>query len=151
MTAMRAIVYSKYGGPEVLELADVDRPVAGDAEVLVRVRAASLNALDMHFTTGTPYVMRVSAGLRVPKRHIPGVDLAGTIDAVGGNVTSFQPGDEVFGSASGTCAEYAVASVESVVPKPAGVTFEQAATVPTAAVTALQALRDVARVEPGQK
>ncbi len=130
---------------------DIDRPVAGDGEVLVRVEAASLNALDWHFTTGTPYVMRLTAGLRAPKRQTLGVDVAGTVEAVGGNVTAFKPGDEVFGVGSGSCAEYVVASADRIVHKPAELSFEQAAAVPTAAVTALQALRDRGKVEPGHK
>ena len=135
----------------MLALEDVDRPVAGDDQVLVRVKAASLNALDWHFTTGTPYVMRLTAGLRAPKRQTLGVDVAGTVEAVGRNVTTFQPGDEVFGVGSGSCAEYVVASADRIVHKPAEVTFEQAAAMPTAAVTALQALRDRGQLEPGQK
>jgi NADPH:quinone reductase-like Zn-dependent oxidoreductase len=148
---MKAVAHQKYGTPEVLALRDVDRPVAGDDQVLVRVEAASLNALDWHFTTGTPYVMRLTGGLRAPKRQTLGVDVAGTVEAVGRNVTTFQPGDEVFGIGSGSCAEYVVASADRIVHKPAEISFEQAAAVPTAAVTALQALRDRGQIAPGQK
>ena len=148
---MRAIVHRKYGTPEVLALQDIDRPVPGGDDVLVRVSAASLNALDWHFTTGTPYVMRLTGGLRGPKRQTLGVDMAGTVEAVGRNVTTFQPGDEVFGVGSGSCAEYVVASANRIVHKPAELSFVQAAAVPTAAVTALQALRDHGKVGSGQK
>lgn len=151
VNSMKAIVHHRYGTPDVLALEDVDRPVAGDDQVLVRVTAASLNALDWHFTTGTPYLMRLTSGLRAPKRQTLGVDVAGTVEAVGANVTTFQPGDEVFGIGSGSCAEYVVVSAMRIVHKPAELSFEQAAAVPTAAVTALQALRDRGQVEAGQK
>ncbi len=146
---MRAIVYERYGGPAVLALRDVEEPTPGEGEVLVRVRAASLNALDWHFTTGTPYVMRAMSGIRRPKRNIPGVDLAGTIVSVGPGVHHLSPGDEVFGSAIGSCAELAVAPAARVVPKPSAVTFEQAAATPVAAITALQGLTEHGGVEPG--
>ncbi len=146
---MRAIVYERYGTPEVLSIRDVDRPEPGDDEVLVRVHAASLNALDWHYLTGTPYFMRLTAGLRRPKRTIPGVDVAGTVEAVGADVTTVRPGDEVFGVAVGSCAEFAVASVDRIARRPAGSTFEQAAAVPVAAITALQGLRDVGKVAAG--
>ena len=148
---MKAIVYRKYGTPDVLSLHDVDRPVVGDDEVQVRVHAASLNPLDWHYMTGTPYLMRLMVGLRKPKRNILGVDLAGTVEAVGGNVTRFKPGDEVFGVAAGSCAEFVAAREDRIVHKPAGLTFEQAAAVPVAALTALQGLRDHGKVEAGQK
>jgi NADPH:quinone reductase-like Zn-dependent oxidoreductase len=148
---MKAIVYDRYGGPEVLELRDIERPVPGADEVLVRVHAASLNALDWHFTTGTPYFMRLMVGLRRPKRHTPGVDVAGTVEAVGRDVTTFELGDEVFGSGVGSCAEFVVAAENRLAPKPQNMTFEQAAAVPVAAITALQGLREYGKVEPGQK
>lgn len=148
---MKAIVYRKYGTPDVLSLQDVDPPVVGDDEVLVRVHAASLNPLDWHFTTGTPYFMRLMVGLRRPKRNIPGVDLAGTVESVGGNVARFKPGDEVFGFGAGSCAEFAAAREDRIARKPIDLTFAQAAAVPIAAVTALQGLRDHGKVRAGQK
>ncbi len=148
---MRAIVYRKYGTPDVLSLQVVDQPVVGEDEVLVRVHAASLNPLDWHYMTGTPYLMRLMVGLRKPKRNIPGVDLAGTVESVGGSVTRFKPGDEVFGTAAGSCAEFAVAGEDQLVHKPAALSFEQAAAVPVAALTALQGLRDHGKAEAGQK
>jgi NADPH:quinone reductase-like Zn-dependent oxidoreductase len=148
---MKAIVYRKYGTPDVLSLQDVDPPVVGDDEVLVRVHAASLNPLDWHFTTGTPYLMRLMVGLRTPKRNIPGVDLAGTVESVGSNVARLKPGDEVFGFGVGSCAEFVAAREDRIAHKPADLTFEQAAAVPVAAVTALQGLRDHGKVEAGQK
>jgi NADPH:quinone reductase-like Zn-dependent oxidoreductase len=153
---MKAIRYHRYGGPDVLELQDVDAPEAGDGEVLVRVRAASVNPLDWHFMRGAPYLVRAMAGLSRPKPSATrlGADMAGSVEAVGQNVTGFQPGDEVFGGLEerGTLAEYISVHADAVVlPKPAGLTFGQAAAVPVAAFTALQALRDHGRVQPGQK
>jgi NADPH:quinone reductase-like Zn-dependent oxidoreductase len=153
---MKAIRYHRYGGPDVLELQDVDAPEAGDGEVLVRVRAASVNPLDWHFMRGAPYLVRAMAGLSRPKPSATrlGADMAGSVEAVGQNVTGFQPGDEVFGGLEerGTLAEYISVRADAVVlPKPAGLTFGQAAAVPVAAFTALQALRDHGRVQPGQK
>ncbi len=106
---MKAIVHYEYGSPDVLELREIDRPVVGDDQVLVRVHAASVNPADWHLMTGTPWVARLQAGLRKPKRNTVGHDVAGTVEAVGANVTRFQPGDEVFGEAGGTYAEYASA------------------------------------------
>ena len=153
---MKAVRYHRYGGPDVLELQEVDTPAAGDGEVLVRIRAASVNPLDWHFMRGAPYLVRAMAGLSRPKPSASrlGADMAGTVEAVGQNVTGFQPGDEVFGGLEerGTLAEYISVRADAVVlQKPAGLTFEQAAAVPVAAFTALQALRDKGRVQSGQK
>ncbi len=148
---MKAIAQYAYGGPEVLQLKDVDKPVAADGEVLVRVRAASVNPLDWHFMRGEPLVMRISSGLRKPKQISAGVDFAGTVEAVGGSVKQFKPGDAVFGGRSGAFAEYmSVPEDKQIVLKPANITFEEAAAVPIAAITALQALRDGGHVQSGQ-
>jgi NADPH:quinone reductase-like Zn-dependent oxidoreductase len=147
---MKAIVYRRYGSPDVLELQDVAKPIPGDDQVLVRVMAVSVNPLDWHFLRGIPYFVRFTSGLRTPKRNIPGVDVAGRVDAVGRNVTRFKPGDEVFGEKSRGCAEYVVAGVDLMVPKPVHLTYEQAAAIPAAGVTALQALVDKGRVRAGQ-
>ena len=148
---MKAVVQEEYGSPEVLELRDIDKPVAGDDEVLVRVRAASVNPPDWAGVHGVPYVARLAFGLRRPKLGVRGTDLAGTVEAVGRNVARLRAGDEVFGAGSGTFAEYAVAPAEHLVTKPANVTFEQAAAVPMAGLTALQALRDAGSIAPGLK
>ena len=153
---MKAVRYHRYGGPDVLELQEVAMPAAGDGELLVRVRAASVNPLDWHFMRGAPYLVRAMAGLSRPKPSASrlGADMAGSVEAVGQDVTGFQPGDEVFGGLEerGTLAEYISVRADAVVlQKPAGLTFEQAAAVPVAAFTALQALRDKGRVQPGQK
>jgi NADPH:quinone reductase-like Zn-dependent oxidoreductase len=145
---MQAVVYSCYGGPEVLELATVAKPVPGDDEVLVRVHAASVNPLDWHYMRGSPYIMRLMAGIGRPKDRSMGVDFAGTVEAVGPGVTRFRPGDEVFGGAGGAFAEYVVAGADrGIAHKPANVSFAEAAAVPVAGVTALQALRDSAQVQ----
>jgi len=146
---MKAIVQDRYGPPEVLELRDVDAPSVKDNEVLVRIRAASVNPLDWYQVTGTPYITRIGA-LRRPKQPIPGVDLAGQVEAVGNNVTAFQVGDEVYGMRSGAFAEYVTADEARLARKPANLTYEQAAAVPTAGVTALQGLRDKGLIRPGQ-
>lgn len=149
---MRAIVQDTYGGVDTLQLRQVATPVPGDDEVLVAVRAASAHLGDWHLMTGLPYLIRVMGyGLRAPKARVRGTDFAGLVETVGANVTDFQPGDEVFGVADGTFAEYAVAGPNRIAPKPASLTFEQAAAVPTSAVTALQALRDRGRIVPGQQ
>jgi len=149
---MKAIVRERYGSPDVLELKDVERPVLDDDSVLVRVRAASINAYDWHMMRGSPSLVRMVAGLRKPKSSAMGVDVAGEVEAVGKNVTRFRAGDEVFGSRSGSLAEYVRGTEESfLVPKPAGLTLEQAAAVPMAATTALQGLRDKGQIKPGQK
>ena len=150
--AMKAIVQDKYGSPDdVLELQDIDKPVAKDDEVLVRVRAAAVHPGDWMVTTGRPYIIRIGTGLRKPRKRVPGFDVAGHVEAVGKNVTEFQPGDEVFGKGNGTCAEYVSVSEDALALKPANLTFDQAAAVPISAFTALQALRDKGQIQPGQK
>ncbi len=148
---MKAIVYRRYGSPDVLELKDVETPAIGADELLVRVRAASVNPLDWHLMRGRPYFLRTQAGLHRPTRSVLGTDLAGRVEAVGKDVTTFKPGDEVFGARDGSFAELARARPRNLVPKPPNLTFEQAAAVPVAAVTALQGLRDKGKVQPGQK
>ncbi len=149
---MEAIVYRNYGSPDVLKYEEIEKPIPADNELLVRVRAASVNPLDCHYMRGTPYVVRMQAGLRKPKVTRLGVDFAGTIEAVGRNVTQFKPSDEVFGGRTGALAEYVcVREDRAVVLKPANLTFEQAASVPIAAITALQGLRDKGKIQPGQK
>ena len=150
---MKAVVYTDYGSPDVLEIRDIKKPVPNDDQVLVKVRAASVNPLDWHFMEGTPYIMRaMGVGLRKPKDPRLGVDMAGQVEAVGKNVTQFKPGDEVFGGKTGAFAEYVCARADrAIVLKPANMTFEQAASVPIAAITALQGLRDKGKVQPGQK
>src|SRR5215208_3559745 len=151
-TPMKAVVYCEYGSPEVVRLADVEKPVPGDDQVLVRVRAAAVNPLDWHFMRGTPYVGRLGMGLRKPKNTHLGVDYAGVVEAVGKNVTGFKPGDEVFGGRNGAFAQYVAARADrAIVHKPANLTFEQAAAIPVAGITALQALRDQGGIRPGQK
>jgi NADPH:quinone reductase-like Zn-dependent oxidoreductase len=151
---VKAAVHSRYGPPSVVQIKDVDNPVPKDDEILISVRAASVNPLDWHAMRGTPYIIRLMRGLRKPKDSRLGVDVAGQVEAVGRNVTRFKPGDEVFGTCRGAFAGYACASVISrsaLVLKPKNVTFEQAAAVPVAALTALQSLRDKGRIQPGQK
>jgi NADPH:quinone reductase-like Zn-dependent oxidoreductase len=148
---MKAIVYCDYGSPAVLKLENIEKPAPADDQILVRVRAASVNPLDWHYIRGTPYVMRMEAGLRKPKVIRLGVDFAGTVEAIGRNVKQFRPGDDVFGGRTGAFAEYVSVREDRAVLKPANLTFEQAASVPVAAVTALQGLRDKGRVQPGQK
>jgi NADPH:quinone reductase-like Zn-dependent oxidoreductase len=148
---MKAIVQDRYGPPDVLALRDVDQPIPAGNEVLVRVRAASVNARDWHLMRGDPYVARPSFGLRRPRVKIRGTDFAGRVEAVGPDVQRFRPGDEVFGEADGAFAEYVCAPDGVAEPKPANLTFEQAAAVPLAGNTALMGVRDVARVEPGQQ
>jgi NADPH:quinone reductase-like Zn-dependent oxidoreductase len=149
---MKAIIHNRYGSPDVLELQEIEKPEVTDDEVLVRVRAASVNPADWYGMTGTPYVGRVEMGLRKPKSDRVGVDFAGTVEAVGKDVTQFRPGDEVFGGRTGAFAEYvAVREDRAVVLKPANVTFDQAASVPIAAITALQGLRDKGHIQTGHK
>jgi NADPH:quinone reductase-like Zn-dependent oxidoreductase len=149
---MKAITYHRYGAPEVLEFQEVDEPVVGDDEVLVRVRAASANPRDWHFMRGLPAFMRLQFGLRQPKHSGLGSDIAGQVEAVGANVTRFRPGDEVYADVvMGGFAELASVPEAFLAPKPANLTFEQAAAVPLAALTALQGLRDHGRVQPGQQ
>jgi NADPH:quinone reductase-like Zn-dependent oxidoreductase len=149
---MKAIVQDEYGSPDVLELRDIDKPEIADDEVLVRVRAAGVDRGVWHVMTGLPYPIRLAGyGLRAPKSPVPGADVAGVVEAVGNDVTRFQPGDEVFGIGKGSYAEYARAREDKLAPKPANLTFEQAAAVAISGLTALQGLRDHGRVEPGQK
>ncbi len=149
---MKAIVSEEYGGPEVLELRDVDAPALHPDGVLVRVRASSVNPYDWHVMRGLPYLVRLTEGRSRPKQPIRGVDVAGVVEAVGENVTAFRPGDEVFGAKAGALAEYVcVGPKNGLAAKPAGLTFEQAAAIPLAGVTALQALRDKGRLEAGQR
>jgi NADPH:quinone reductase-like Zn-dependent oxidoreductase len=151
---MKAIVQTVYGAPDVLELRDIDRPAVTDDGVLVRVRAAAVNPLDWHLMRGSPYVARLSFGLFKPKSKDQGmgVDFAGTVESVGKAVTGFRPGDDVFGGRSAAFAEYlCVPEDRAVVHKPANLTFEEAAAVPVAAVTALQGLRDRGHIQAGQK
>ena len=148
---MKAIMINAYGTPDVLELKEVAAPAIKEDEVLVRVHAASLNAGDLFALRGSPWPIRLSVGLPKPKNYILGCDVAGHVAAVGNRVTRFKPGDEVFGAGSGTLAEYAHVAEDKLAPKPANLTFEQAAAVPTAAVSALMGLRDVGKIQSGQK
>ncbi len=148
---MQAIVQDRYGPPDVLELREVDRPALRDREVLVRVRAAAVHPGDLFFLEGVPYVFRLGYGLRRPRKRVPGFDLAGVVEATGAGVTELGPGDEVFGEGKGTCAELAAASADALAPKPAGLTFEEAAAVPVSGVTALRGIRDAGQVRPGQR
>src|SRR5437667_9318179 len=149
---MKAVVYCNYGVPN-LKFQEIEKPTPADDQLLIKVRAASVNPLDWHFIEGTPYFMRVmGVGLRKPKDTRLGVDFAGTVEAVGENVTKFKPGDDVFGGRDGAFAEYVcVREARAVALKPANITFEQAASVPIAGVTALQGLRDKGKVQPGKK
>lgn len=149
---MKAIVYEQYGAPDVLELREVDRPAPAAGEALVRVLAVAVNPGDWDLLRGLPYVLRLSWGLRRPRNRILGLAVAGRIEAIGSGVAEVQPGDDVLAEVGwGGFAEYVRVPVKALALKPAGMTFEQAATVPVAGVTALQALRDVGRVQPGQR
>ena len=148
---MKAIVQTGYGSPDFIELKEIDKPVVEENDVLVRVHAASLAAGDYFAMRGKPYLVRFSAGWPKPKDYVPGYDVAGLVEAVGQNVTQFKPGDEVYGDCQGACAEYVCGAEDKFVPKPANLTFEQAAAVPTSAVAALHGLRDAGKVQPGQK
>jgi NADPH:quinone reductase-like Zn-dependent oxidoreductase len=150
---VKAIVQDRYGSPDVLRLEDVDQPVPGDRDVLVRVHAASVNARDWHFMRGDPYLARLSGGMGVrrPSPRVRGTDFAGRVEAVGRAVTRLRPGDAVFGEFPEAFAEYDCAPEDVVEPKPANLTFEQAAAIPLAANTALVGLRDDARLQPGQR
>src|SRR5438067_13600446 len=152
---MQAIVYGNFGSPDVLSLEEIERPSAGDDEVLIKVRAAAVNPVDLLFR-GTSYMVRIMTGLRKPKDTRLGVDVAGQVEAVGRNVTQFKLGDAVFGTCKGAFAEYVCTSESALVVKPDNVTFEQAASVPIAAITALQGLRlgglgNKGHIQPGQK
>jgi NADPH:quinone reductase-like Zn-dependent oxidoreductase len=148
---MRAIIQHGYGPPDTLHVRDIDRPAIGATEVLVRVHAASLHIGDCFGVRGVPLPMRLVSGLLRPKRAVPGTDFAGRVEAVGADVTIFKVGDEVFGACQGACAEYARAGENQLAPKPANLTFEEAAAVPTSGVAALHGLRDAGRLRPGQK
>lgn len=150
---MKAIVRDRYGPPDVLELREVDRPQPGEGEVLVQVRAASVNPYDWHFLRGEPYFMRAQAGLRKPKMAVLGADIAGVVEEVGPNVSGYGPGDEIFceDDSGGGFAEFATVGKDLLAQKPANLSFEHAAAVPLAGLTALQALRDHGRLEAGQR
>jgi NADPH:quinone reductase-like Zn-dependent oxidoreductase len=153
---MKAVVYVKYGAPDVLRCAEVDKPTPGNDQVLIKVRAASVNPLDWKLMKGGPFIVRILLGLGKPKVKRPGVDVAGQVEAVGRNVTQFKPGDHVFGTCVGAFAEYAISESalgmkSALVIKPENVTFEQAASAPVAALTALQGLRDKGRIQRGHE
>jgi NADPH:quinone reductase-like Zn-dependent oxidoreductase len=149
---MFAITQETYGSTDVLELREIDKPGPGDDEVLVRVKAAGVDRGVWHVMAGLPYPIRLAGyGLRKPKNRVPGMDVAGVVEAIGNNVTRFQPGDEVFGIGKGAFAEYTRVSEHKLAPKPANLTFEQAAVVPVSGMTALQGVRDHGRVQQGQK
>lgn len=147
---MKAIVQNAYGSPETLQLQEIDKPEVKETEIRVRVRAAALNAGDYFSMRGSPWIVRLMVGFPKPKNYILGWDVAGHVDEVGRNVKRFHPGDTVFGSCQGALAEYACAAEEQFAIKPTNLTFEQAAAVPTAALTALQGLRDAGKVQAGQ-
>jgi len=148
---MKAIVQNAYGSPDVLKLKEVNQPVAKEIEVLVRVKAAALNAGDIFSMRGSPWLARFSVGFPKPKDYILGWDMAGSVQAIGNKVTRFQPGDEVFAACSSTLAEYVCIAEDNLAMKPTNLTFEQAAAVPTAAITALQGLRDAGKLRAGQR
>jgi NADPH:quinone reductase-like Zn-dependent oxidoreductase len=148
---MKAICHDRYGAPDVLRLEEVAQPVPADNEVLVRVRAAAINARDWHTMRGDPYLARLSFGLRTPKERIRGTDFAGEVEAVGTKVTGFRPGDEVYGEAPAAFAEYVSVPEDVVGLKPVNLSFEQAAAIPLAGNTALMGLRDLARTRPGRR
>ena len=148
---MRAIINPRYGAPELLRLREIARPVVNDAGVLVRVHAAALHVGDCFGVRGAPFAMRLVSGLFTPKYGVPGFDLAGRVEAVGDKVKGFRPGDEVFGASQGTCAEYVSAGQDRLALKPSNLSFEEAAALPTSALAALHALRDTAKVQPGQR
>ena len=147
---MKAIVYTGYGSADVLQCVEVEKPVPADNEVLIKVRAASINAPDWRFMSGRPFALRLMVGLRKPKMR-PGNDFAGKVEAVGKNVTQFKPGDDVFGVCRGAFAEYACTTEARLVAKPDNVTFEQAAATPVCGLTALQGFRDKGHLQPGQR
>jgi NADPH:quinone reductase-like Zn-dependent oxidoreductase len=147
---MKAIVYDRYGPPDVLQYREIETPIPADSQVLIRVHASSANPYDWHFIRGTPSFIRLFTGLRTPKSRRLGADVAGVVEAVGPDVTSFKPGDAVFGTAAGSFAEYVCASGSRLALKPEGLSWEQAASVPIAGITALQGLRDKGKVQPDQ-
>jgi NADPH:quinone reductase-like Zn-dependent oxidoreductase len=148
---MKAAIYTSYGPPDVVRISDVEKPVPKDDEVLIKVRATSVNPLDWRLMKGEPFILRLFFGLRKPRSGRPGIDVAGEVEAVGSNVTQFKPGDEVFGACRGAFAEYACTAQSKLVMKPGNVTFEQAASVNVAGLTALQGLRDHGKIQPGSK
>lgn len=149
---MKALTQDRYGTADVLELRDIERPIPREGQVLVRVVAAGMDRGAWHFMAGEPYLMRLLGfGFRAPSVAVPGTNFAGVIEAVGPGVSEYQPGDEVYGATRGTFAEYAVASIEKVAPKPPQLSFEQAAVLPYPTFVALQALRDHGHVQPGQR
>jgi len=148
---MKAIVYTKYGPPAVLQFREVAKPVPTDGQILVKIYAASANPLDWHLMRASPFLARLAGGLRKPKDPRLGADFAGRVEAVGANVAQFQPGDEVFGASTGAFAEYICVAESEVALKPANLSFEQAAAVPVAATTALQGLRDTGQIHTGQR
>ncbi len=148
---MRAIVQDAYGSPDVFRLARISTPDVADNQVLVRVHAAGMDRGTWHLMAGRPYLLRLAFGFRKPKNPVPGLDLAGTVVAVGSAVTRFSPGEEVFGTGEGSFAEYAVAPEDQLARKPDSLSFEQAAVVPVSGLTALQALTDVGHLQPGQQ
>jgi NADPH:quinone reductase-like Zn-dependent oxidoreductase len=149
--SMKAIIRYTYGSPDVLELRHIDKPEIADEEVLVRVRAAGVERGVWHLMTGLPYLTRLAFGLRAPKNPVLGMDVAGIVEGIGKNVSRFEPGDEVFGIGRGTFAEYARAREDKLAPKPANLTFEQAAALAISGLTALQGLRGHGQIEPGQE
>src|SRR3990172_5193317 len=148
---MKAIVQNDYGSPDVLKLAEAAQPAMKDNQVLVRVKAVSINAGDVFAMRGNPWLIRLTAGFPKPKNYILGWDMAGVVEAAGSSVTQFRPGDEVYASCSGALAEYVSVAEDKLALKPANLTFEQAAAIPTGAITALKGLRDVGKLQPGQK
>jgi NADPH:quinone reductase-like Zn-dependent oxidoreductase len=147
---MKAIVHDRYGPADVLEFRDIEEPVVGDDDVLIRVHAAGCGPDVWHLMTGMPYMARLAIGLRTPKLPVLGWDVAGTVEAVGSNVTGIQPSDEVMGTTKGSFAELAIAKADDLVPKPAGLSFEEAGALPISGITALRAIRDEGHVQPGQ-
>ena len=149
---MKAIVCTQYGPPDVLQFAEIAKPTPADNEVLVKLYAASVNPVDLHLLRGKPFFLRLmSGGFRAPKRKVPGHDIAGRVEAIGRNVTQFKPGDDIFGACRGAFAEYVCAKEDNLARKPASSSFENAAALAIAALTALQGLRDKGRIQPGQR
>jgi NADPH:quinone reductase-like Zn-dependent oxidoreductase len=148
---MKAIVYTRHGSPDVLRLEELEKPILKDNELLIKVHSASLNALDSHLMRGFPLVSELIDAFRTHKKNIPGVDMAGTVEAIGAGVTKFKIGDEVFGNGRGSCAEFVSAPEDRLALKPATLTFEAGAAVGVAAITALQGLRDYGKIQAGQK
>ncbi len=148
---MKAIVQDRYGSAETLEYREAEMPTPGDNQVLVKVKASSINAADWFALNGTPLIMRPIFGMRRPRHGVPGLDVAGTVESAGSKVTEFKVGDEVFGQATGAYAEYACAKEKNLIIKPAGISFEQAAALPLAGLAALDGIRTAGKVEPGQK